>query len=172
MRIISATITLCILSLAACSNDSSRSNAPYSGDASAHPASDANAVDVRVADVATADTNVSDSRMEADATLPTPELCSWLEAGARFETTELLWCSAGWPGDGEPPGPDVEPDLYCNWSLTFEDGQVDWIKHDYGGLDPFTCSGDTVTIENRGKATWDPARRVLTFDGVEYLPVD
>jgi hypothetical protein len=113
------------------------------------------------------------SSCDLEATVSaTRELCSWLASGARFESRELLWCSAGWAGDAAPPEPDAEPGLYCNWSLAFEDDQVDWLELDYGGQDSFTCSDHTVAITSLGAGTWDPARRVLTFEGVEYLPVD
>jgi hypothetical protein len=43
----------------------------------------------------------------------------------------------------------------------------------FGGK--FTCEGDYVAVEGRTgtldfAGTWDPARRILLFEGVEYVP--
>jgi hypothetical protein len=98
--------------------------------------------------------------------------CDSLRAGARFETRELLWCDAGWPGeDGGPPGPDAAPDLYCHWSLEFSGTTVHHTALDVVETLEFQCSSDGLTIGTM-PVTADPTGRVLTYEGDDYVSVE
>lgn len=91
---------------------------------------------------------------------PQPETCFFNEP-ARFASVEQLEC-------GQTP----DGTSYCNWTLSFDQGQFTWMHSDVGEVGGYSCDGNEVvgkTDYASYSGTFDEASGVLVWEGVKYL---
>jgi len=92
-----------------------------------------------------------------------PSTCAFAEP-ANFSSVEQLECG-------------ISPDgvSYCNWSVSFDNGEFQYRLSDYILVGTYTCDGNTVTASDNGNTsytgTYDPTTGQLSWDGHLYNQV-
>lgn len=89
-----------------------------------------------------------------------PSTCAFAEP-ASFNSVEQLECG-------------ISPDgvSYCNWNVSFDNGEFQYRLSDYILIGTYTCDGNTVTAVDNGNnsytGTYDPSTGQLDWDGHLY----